>query len=117
MRRLRQNWGLATIRLLRAVCHSPGAGGSSHGVAFEEEPAKRAGECVLFLFMRRVVRGGRSRGVVLSAGTVSNVVYGRLQRGIHRLRHLVQRDCEEKEFSVSWQAIDQIDWSDYSNSG
>ena len=64
-------------------------------INFAKEPAKRAGQCVLFLPLRRTFGGGHGGCVFLFARAISNLVHRRLQSRLHRVRHLVWTDCTE----------------------
>ena len=58
-----------------------GAEGAGDGIDFAEEPAGAEGERVLLFFVRRLVRGGGSGGMVHVAVDVSDFVYGSLRGG------------------------------------
>lgn len=95
VRRLRQTFGDATHGLLgrlRGGAHTRRPG---HAIDPAKEPAKRVGQRVLLLSLRRTFGGGGRRRVVLSAAAVPDCVHGRLQRRLRCRRNLVWPDCAE----------------------
>jgi hypothetical protein len=96
LRRLRQTKHDRTHDLLRQLRRRARA--QRYGVTIDssEKPAKRAGQRVLFLSVRRTFGGGRGRRVVLSARAVSDLVHRRMWRRFYCVGNLVWPDCTKK---------------------
>ena len=99
MRRLRQTLRDATHRLLGPLRRRPHARRPGDGIDFAEEPAKRAGQRILLLFVRRFVAGGGGGRKILSAIAVPDLVLRRMQPRLCRVGHLVWPDRAEKNLN------------------
>ena len=95
LRRLREALRHATNGLLRQLRRRAHSRRPGDGIDFAEEPAKRAGQCALFLPVRRAVAGGGNGCEVLSAFAVPDLVHNRLRCRFHRVRILVWPDRQK----------------------
>lgn len=100
MRRLRQAFGDTTHGLLGRVRGGAGARRQGDAIDPAKEPAKRTGQCILLLPLRRTFGGGHGRRMVLSAVTVPDCVHGGLHRRFCCLGDLVwpHRQKTEPQF-------------------
>src|ERR1017187_1412900 len=96
VRRMREDFRDATTGVLRQLRRRARAKRPGFGIDFAEEPAKRAGQRVLFVSVRRTFRGGRGWRAFLSPGAVSGLVHRRVRPRLYCVGHLVWPDCAEK---------------------
>lgn len=82
------------------MCGSPHARRSGRGFAVAKKRAKRPGQRLLLVSVRRTFCRRCNRRVVLSARAVSDLVHGRMQPRVHRLRYLVRANCAKAEPQV-----------------
>jgi hypothetical protein len=98
LRQLRPAANRTTHCVFRRMCFSAGAKRDGCSVASGQERAKRKGQCILLLLVRRTVGWSGGRSLVHVAVAISHLLHGGLCCGVDPLRHLVSTRRKEAGF-------------------